>query len=45
MKRKRRPSWISKADIFNGFECMADTDILNNIKHKNNTTECKIFTC
>ena len=24
---------------FNGFECMADIDILTKIKHKNNTTK------
>ena len=31
--------------IFNGFECMADIDILNKIKHKNNTTELKYRLC
>ena len=32
-------------DIFNGFECMADIDILNKIKHKNNTTKSKYGFC
>ena len=27
--------------IFNGFEYVADIDILNKIKHKNNTTKGK----
>ena len=26
-------------DIFNGFECVTDIDILNKIKHKNKTTK------
>ena len=27
--------------IFNGFKCMADIDILNKVKHKNNNTKWK----
>ena len=30
-------------DIFNGFECVTDIDILNKIKHKNKTTKCKYY--
>ena len=35
----RRSSWISMIGIIIGFECIADSDILNKIKHKNNTTK------
>ena len=30
---------------FSGFECIADSDILNKIKHKNNITKVKYGLC
>ena len=30
--------------IFNGFECMADTDILNKMKKSNTTNHMKVWT-
>ena len=36
--------WISMIGIFNGFECMADTDILNKMKKRNTTNHMKVWT-
>ena len=45
MKKQGKPSWISMAGIFIGFEFMAVIDILNKTEHKNNITKWKCGLC
>ena len=41
MKKQGRPSRTSMIGIFDGFECMTDTDTFNKVKHKNNNTKLR----